>query len=155
METSSPPSKQFRSVPPMKEVMVILFSDNMSILLVHFITRGLTVKAATYCDTLGQLWEAVCRKWPGLLWTGIMFLHYNAWPHSANYTCELYGSLGRGYWIILPTAPTWHPVISISLDHWRSIWVVGDFKVIWEFMMWLKGLDPDFFYAGIDALVYH
>jgi hypothetical protein len=33
--------------------------------------------------------------------------------------------IGR-YWTILPTALTWHRVIFISLDHWRSTWVEGD-----------------------------
>jgi hypothetical protein len=37
-----------------------------------------------------------------------------------------YGATIRRYWTILPTALTWHRVIFISLDHWRSTWVEGD-----------------------------
>jgi hypothetical protein len=43
---------------------------------------------------------------------------------TARVSC--YGpKIGR-YYTILPTALTWHRVIFISLDHWRSTWVEGD-----------------------------
>lgn len=37
-----------------------------------------------YLSWLHQYQKAICWKWPGLLWAGIFFLHYNTGPHRAK-----------------------------------------------------------------------
>jgi hypothetical protein len=66
--------------------MATVFWDHKGVLLVDFLTKGDTVNADRYCDTLSRLREAIHRKRPGLLRTGVILLHDNARPHSANHT---------------------------------------------------------------------
>jgi hypothetical protein len=46
--------------------------------------------------------------------------------HSQPHAWVVNGAKIERYWTILPTALTWHRVIFISLDHWKSTWVEGD-----------------------------
>jgi histone-lysine N-methyltransferase SETMAR len=99
---SSPPSKKFKTAPSAKKVMATVFWDHKGVLLVDFLTKGDTVNADRYCDTLSRLREAIRRKPPGLLRTGVVLLHDNARPHSANRTREL---LRRYHWDVLDHPP--------------------------------------------------
>jgi hypothetical protein len=86
---SSPPSKKFKTTQSAKKIMATLFWDHKGVLLVDFLTQGDTVNADRYCETLSRLREAVRRKRPGLLRRGVVLLHDNARPHTANRTREL------------------------------------------------------------------
>ena len=57
--------------------MAIVFWDFCRVLLVDFPPPGSTVNAAAYKETLKRLKEAIWKKRPGLLTTGILFLHNN------------------------------------------------------------------------------
>jgi hypothetical protein len=85
----SPPSKKFKTTQSAKKIMATVFLDHKGVLLVDFLTQGDTVNADHYCDTLSWLWEAICRKRPGLLQRGVVLLHSNARPHTANHMHEL------------------------------------------------------------------
>lgn len=58
-------------------------------LLVEYTPCGAIVNAAVIQVTLTKLKEAIHCKRPGLLSQGVLLLHDNAWPHTANDTCDL------------------------------------------------------------------
>jgi hypothetical protein len=64
--------------------------------------QGTTINAHTYCDTLWQLHEAICRKRSGYLSQGTILQHDNATPHSAHQTQEL---LQLFHWELLDCPP--------------------------------------------------
>jgi histone-lysine N-methyltransferase SETMAR len=141
---SSPPSKKFKTTQSAKKIMATVFWDHKGVRLVDFLTQGDTVNADRYCDTLSRLREAIRRKRPGLLRRGVVLLHDNARPHTANRTREF---LQRYNWEILD-----HPPYSPDLAPRRRF--ATDGEVQQAVMSWLQALDTDFLYAGIDALVY-
>jgi histone-lysine N-methyltransferase SETMAR len=155
---SSPPSKKFKTTPSAKKVMATVFWDHKGVLLVDFLTKGDTVNADRYCDTLSRLQEAIGLKRPGLLRTDVVLLHDNARPHSANRTRDL---LRRYHWDVLDHPP-YNPDLALSdfhlfgplKKHLGGRRFATDGEVQQAVMSWLQALDTDFFYAGIDALVY-
>jgi hypothetical protein len=68
--------------------MLTVFWDHEGILLTAFQPQGQTVNAESYCNILRKLRKAIQRKRPGLLAKGLLFLHENASPHTANKTTE-------------------------------------------------------------------
>ena len=58
-----------------KKIMATVFWDYQGVLLDDFLTHETTINAASYCATLGQLQEAIHRKRPGLLMTGVSLSH--------------------------------------------------------------------------------
>ncbi|GFS08619.1 histone-lysine N-methyltransferase SETMAR [Elysia marginata] len=73
------------------------------------------INAAVYCSTFERLRDAIRCKRPGLLRRGVVLLHDNATPHSANLTQQW---LQRCGWEILPHPtyrPTSHPPAFICL----------------------------------------
>jgi DNA-binding Lrp family transcriptional regulator len=55
---SSSPSKKFKTTPSAKKVMATVFWDHKGVL-VDFLTKGDTVNADRYCDTMSRLREAI------------------------------------------------------------------------------------------------
>ena len=69
--------------------MATVFWDHKGVLSVDFMERGTTINAGSYCATLERLRAAIKRKRPGLLTTGVLLLHDNAWPHVTTETQQL------------------------------------------------------------------
>jgi len=82
--TSSPKPKKFRTQPSAGKVILTLFWDDRGVILEHCMPRGTTVTSATYADLLkNHLHPAMKSKRCGLLSTGVLLQHDNAWPHTA------------------------------------------------------------------------
>jgi len=80
---------EVRAVRRMVKMMCTVFWDWKGILLIDFLPRGQTIKADVYCETLRKLRRAIQNKRRGLLSKGVVFLHDNARPHTANVTKNL------------------------------------------------------------------
>jgi transposase len=83
-------------------MMVMVLLDCKGVLLVDFMEKGTTINAASYCATLEWLREAIKQQCPGLLTTGVLLLHNNAWPHVMTATQQL---LQHFRWTILEQPP--------------------------------------------------
>ena len=66
------------------KVTMTFFFDCMGPLLVDFLERGATINAKCNADTLQKLRRAMKSERPGMLSDGIILLHDNARPHTAN-----------------------------------------------------------------------
>jgi len=66
--------------------MLTLFWDERGLIFEHYMPRGNTVTSATYADLKNRLHPAIKSKQHGLLSTGVLLQHYNAWPHTARST---------------------------------------------------------------------
>jgi len=82
--TSLPKPKKFRTQSSVGEVMLPLIWDERGVLLEHYMPKRNTVTSATYADLLkNYLCPAIKSKRHGLLITGVLLQHDNAWPHTA------------------------------------------------------------------------
>ena len=82
---SSPPSKKSKAVhASTSKVMMTFFFDFRGPLLVDVLERGATISAKRSVDTLQKLRCAIKSKRPEMLSDGILLLHDNARPHTAN-----------------------------------------------------------------------
>ena len=93
--------------------MATVFWDAKGILLLDILEPGHTVKANRYCQTLDELIEAVRRKRPGRLTSGVLLQHDNATPHTANATQDWIRRFG---WEVLPH-PSHSPDLAPSDYH--------------------------------------
>ena len=101
---ASPVHKQFKVTPLAGKVMLTVFWDCQGVLLTEFQQHDHTVMSASYCTFLMKLCAAFCWKQPGLLTKGMLLLHENACPHSANQTTAMLRSFN---WEVLH-----HPLYS-------------------------------------------
>ncbi|GFN73798.1 histone-lysine N-methyltransferase SETMAR [Plakobranchus ocellatus] len=76
-------------------------------ILLDILSKGESVNADRYCETLDWLRHAVRRKRPGLLRSGVVFQHDNVTPHTTKRTKEW---LEHYRWDIIP-----HPALSPDL----------------------------------------
>ena len=83
---ASPAHKKFKVTPSAGNVMLTVFWDCQGVLLTEFQQCGHTITSALYCTILTKLRAAIRRKRPDLLTKGVLLLHDNARPHSANQT---------------------------------------------------------------------
>jgi hypothetical protein len=75
--------KSSKFTPSAGKVMLTVFCDSQGVLLANFQKRGENVISTSYCVVLLKLRDAIRRKLPGHLATGL--LHYdNARPHTAR-----------------------------------------------------------------------
>ncbi|GFT81558.1 histone-lysine N-methyltransferase SETMAR [Trichonephila clavipes] len=104
------------------KVLLTVFFDVQSPLLVEFLKHRKSINSDMYCETLRRLSRSIKNKRPGLLTKGVVLFHDNARPHVSIVTqMELDNSNGRR-WKIRPTVRTCRPVTSISLVHGRNTW---------------------------------
>ena len=75
--------------------------------------EGHTITSALYCTILMKLRAAIRRKRPGLLTKGVLLLHDNACPHSANLTTA---TLRSFKWEVLQHPP-YSPDLALSDFH--------------------------------------
>lgn len=76
--------KKFKVIPSAGKIMATVFWDSKGILLIEYMKRGDTIKAASYVTTLRNLREAIKEKRRGKLTAGVLLLHDNAPVHTAR-----------------------------------------------------------------------
>lgn len=81
--------RKFKQSFSMKKVMASVFWDRKGLLLVDFMPQKTTINADAYCETLQRLRRAIQNKRRGMLTRGIVLLHDNARPHTAQKTTNL------------------------------------------------------------------
>ncbi len=97
--TDSPPPKKFKTLHTSAgKVLLSFFFDSEGPLLVDFLEHGARINAHRYCETLLKLRNALKSKRPGKLSRGVILLHDNARPHTANLTK---GCLQKFKWEVL------------------------------------------------------
>ncbi|GBM78393.1 Mariner Mos1 transposase [Araneus ventricosus] len=128
------------------------------LLLTDFHTRGAIVNAASYCASLDRLNKAIRKKRQGLPSKGVLLLFDNTRPHMASVTRDL---IQRFRWTVLGHSPHSPDLASSDFHLFGSLkkHLAGrhfrtDAEVQEAVVKWLRALDPDFFYAGFDRLVY-
>jgi histone-lysine N-methyltransferase SETMAR len=102
---NSPPPKKSKAVHNFLKVMMMFFFDGKGPLLVEFLEfleHGFTISALRYEDTLQKLRHAIKSKYPGMLLNGIILLHDNVCPHTAN---SVRNTLQRFGWEVLQHLP--------------------------------------------------
>jgi len=92
-------------VPVSKEVQGNIFSQKnhghrflgqKGDLIIDFIECGLTINADAYCETVRKLRRAIQNKRRGMLSSGIVLLHDNVRPHTADRTAQLLATISLG-----------------------------------------------------------
>ena len=74
--SESPCETKFKQTFSARKVMFTVFWDRRGILLVDFLTRGETVNAERYCETLNKLRRAIQNKRGGILMPGFWNVRY-------------------------------------------------------------------------------
>ena len=138
--------------------MATIFWDSEGVLLVDFTPRGQTVNAASFCQTLNRLREAIRRKRPGRLREGVVLLHDNATPHTANLTRQWLENFG---WEVLPhpphspdLAPSDFHLFGHLKRHLSGSRFDTDDEVVADVKQWLRSLDAPLFRDGMFALLH-
>ncbi|GFN99644.1 histone-lysine N-methyltransferase SETMAR, partial [Plakobranchus ocellatus] len=85
---SSPVTKKFKVQQSATKVMATVFWDSRGMILLDILSKGESVNADRYCETIDRLRHAVRRKRTGLLRSGVVLQHDNAIPHTAKRTKE-------------------------------------------------------------------
>lgn len=141
-----------------KKLMATVFWDSKGILLVEFMERGATINADSYVETLKNLRRAIQNKRRGLLSSGVIFLHDNARPHSAQKTKAL---LEQFKWDIFshpPYSPDLAPSdfhLFMHLKKWLGSQRFEDDGELKDAVSsWLKAQAADFYAEGISKLVH-
>ncbi len=70
-------------------VMYTGFLNGKGVIWQKYLLKCTIINAERYCETLKNLRKAIKRKRPGLLMEGVILLHDNTHPHSANVMQEL------------------------------------------------------------------
>jgi histone-lysine N-methyltransferase SETMAR len=123
------------------------------------VIRFLQLKGTSPADIHRQLFEVeIRRKRPGFLRRGVVLLHDNARPHTANRKRELLRRYNREVLDHPPYSPDLAPsdfhLFGPLKKHLGGSRFSTDGEVQQAVMSWLQALDTDFFYAEMDTLVY-
>ena len=153
----SPPPQKFKVVKSAGKLMATVFWDIQGVLLVEFLEKGTTINAASYCETLSRLRNAIKRKCPGLLTRGVMLLHDNACPHAATVTQQ---NLECFKWTIIdhpPYSPDLAPsdfhLFPALKEHLSGQRFSTDDDIKSAVTKWLNAQGTDFYRVDIEKLV--
>lgn len=155
--TGSPKPKKTRQSFSTRKIMVTVFWDAKGILLVDFMERGTTITSAVYCETLKRLRRAIQNKRRGLLASGVVFVHDNARPHTAQRTSQL---LTKFKWDVFDHPP-YSPDLAPSDFHlfpYMKRWLASrrfanDGELQNAVTGWLRSQAADFYAEGISKTV--
>ncbi|GFN84016.1 hypothetical protein PoB_001052200 [Plakobranchus ocellatus] len=111
---SSPVTKKFK----VQQSATKVFWDSRGMILIDILPKGESVNADRYCETLDRLREAVRRKRPGLLRSGVVLQHDNATPTRQNAQRNGLNVTGGTLFPIQPTVQTLHPQTFIYFSFW-------------------------------------
>lgn len=155
--SSSPRKVKFKQTISAQKIMCTVFWDRKGVLLVDFLTRGDTINAAAYCETLQKLRRAIQNKRRGMLSAGVVLLHDNARPHTANRTQDLITSFGWEQLDHPPYSPDlapsdYHLFLHLK-KHLAGQRHSDDDEVKTFVKQWLSNQAASFFDDGIQKLV--
>ncbi|KAJ4436264.1 hypothetical protein ANN_18895 [Periplaneta americana] len=85
---------KFKQTLSVRKVMCTVFWDRKGILFIDFLPRGETMNADRYCETLRKLRRVIQNKRRGMLTAGVVLLHDNARPHTAQRTAAVLTEFG-------------------------------------------------------------
>ena len=134
-----------------------VFWDRQGTFLIDFLTRGETVNAECYCETLQKLWWAIQNKQHGILSAGEMsccpIMLGHTWLDDQHISCR---TSGLRCLILHSLARNLCPVISIISYSLRNFCPVSVFKMIREVeksvTQWFQLQAEDFYDTGIEKL---
>jgi hypothetical protein len=122
---------------------------------VHSVIRFLQLKATSPAEIHRQPVEVYGAN---VMSRKHVWVWCTAFDNGRTAPVSYYGATIGRYWTILPTALTWHQVIFIFFGPFKKDpggkQFTTDGEVQQAVMSSLQALDTDFFYAGIDTLVY-
>ena len=154
--SGSPCKTKFKQTSARK-VMCTVFWDRRGVLHVDFLTRGETVNAERYCETLQKLRRAIQNKRRGMLSAGIVFLHDNARPHMARRTASLLQEFSWEVFNHPPYSPDLAPSDFHLFLHLKKFLSGERFENDREAEMvvtqWFQSQAADFYDTGIQKLV--
>lgn len=155
--TSSPAKVKPKQILTPRKMMCTVFWDWKGILLIDFLPRGQTIKADVYCETLRKLCHAIQNNRRGLLSKGVVFLHDNARPHTANVTKNLLQGFGWDVFDHPPYSPDLAPSDFHLFLHLKSFLggqhFNNDEELKENVSNWLKTQAANFYEEGIQKLV--
>lgn len=155
--TSSPTRKKFKTQPSAGKVMLTLFWDSQGPIFCDFLEDQRTINSQYYCNMLeNKVKPAIRTKRRGLLTKGVILLHDNARPHTAQITQQCIQKLG---WEILPHPP-YSPDLAPSDYHMfgplkealRGKKFRSNEEVKIQVQTWLRQLTKEFYARGIRKL---
>ena len=137
--------------------MLTVFWDCQAIVVTEFQQRDPTVTSASYCTILTKLRAAIRQKRPGLLTKGVLLLHDNARPHSANQTTVMLRSF---MWEVLQHPP-YSPDFAANdfhlfgplKQHLSGKRFPDDDAVEGAMCAWFQQQPQEFYTAGFQGLV--
>lgn len=156
--TSSPVKKKFKTQASAGKVMLTVFWDAQGAVLCDYLEEQRTINSQYYSDMLmNKVKPAMREKRRGSQRQGVILLHDNARPHTAQLTQETIHKMG---WEILHHPP-YSPDLAPSDFHLFGPLKealrgkkFGNNEDVKNFVgKWLKQQDKDFFAAGIKKLV--
>ncbi|GFW10842.1 histone-lysine N-methyltransferase SETMAR [Trichonephila clavipes] len=140
-----------------RKIMCTVFWDSKSILLIDFLPRDQTINAAVYCETLRILRGAIQNKRRGFLSIGVVFLHDNARPHTANVTKTLLREFDWDVFDHPPYKPDLTPSDFHLFLHFKSFLagkhINNDKELKENVSNWFKTQAVTFYEEGIEKLV--
>ncbi|GFT77149.1 histone-lysine N-methyltransferase SETMAR [Trichonephila clavipes] len=155
--TSSPTRVKPKHNLTPRKIMCTVFWDSKGILLIDFLPRGQTNNAAVYCETLRKLRRAIQNKCRGFLSKGVVFLHVNARPHTANVMKTLLRGFGWDVFDHPPYSPDLAPSDFHLFLHLKSFLagkhLNNDKELKKNVSNWLKTQAATFYEEGIEKLV--
>ena len=151
-------NKKFKTQSSAGKVMLAIFWDVNSPILMHFQEKGQTVTSARYSDMLvNELKPAMQSKRQGLLSKRVLLLHNNACPRTAAYTVDTLHTLKFEVLKHPPYSPDLVPSDFHSFgpmkEHLRGQKFADDSKVMEAVQSWLKATPKSFFLEGTRKLV--
>ncbi|GBM61069.1 Mariner Mos1 transposase [Araneus ventricosus] len=155
--STSPPPKKSKAVHTSSSKVMMSFFDHNGPLLVEFLERGTTINGQRYQATLQNLKRAMKSKRPGTLSNGVILLHDNARPHTAN---AVKTTLQQFRWETLehpPYSPDLSPcdfhIFGPLKQAIRGHRFTTDDEVCDWVQAWTRQQPTSFFKDGIDRLV--
>jgi histone-lysine N-methyltransferase SETMAR len=156
---SSLSTKKFKvtSTPSGGKVILTVYWDSKGVLLAHFQKRGENVSSASYCEVLSKLRDAIRRKPPGQLTTGVLLHDDNARPHTARATQERIQELEWDLLELPPYSPDLAPSDFYLFGPLKNHLCCKSFpyneEVETKVQKWLRQQSKHFYAAGCDALM--
>ena len=155
--TTSPSTKKSKQTLTTRKIMCTVFWDRQGVLLVDFLSRGQTINANSYCETLKKLRSAIKNKRRGMLSRGTVFIHDNARPHTANVTKQLLADFAWEQFNHPPYSPDLAPSDFHLFLHMKSFMGGQNFneddEVKKAISAWLQSQASSFYDEGIQKLV--
>lgn len=155
--THSPKKQKFKTTMSAQKIMCTVFWDRKGVLLIDFLARGETINAARYCETLRKLKRAIQNKRRGMLSNGIVLLHDNARPHTANDTQTLVRQFRWEQFDHPPYSPDLAPSDYHLFQHMKRELAGKRFETDDEVKtavdLWLHSMAGTFYEEGINKLI--